>query len=315
MLISIILLIIGFIVLIKGADYFVDGAVDIANHVKVPKMLIGLTIVAFGTSAPEMAVSFSSILNGTSDILIGNVIGSNILNILLILGLSAVIMPLSVKTETVNKELPITLLITTALVILISDIFFNNDLVNMITRSDGIILVLLFSVFLYYLIRMALRSKKKEYDEPKESLLVAIIYTVLGLVAIIIGSQVVVKSATLLAEYFNVSERIISLTIVAFGTSLPELVSSIIAAKKKETDLVIGNIIGSNIFNICLVAGLPVAILGGVNATSFSIVDIIIFILSAFMVFIFACNKGKITRNEGIIMLTTFIIYYTLILI
>ena len=315
MIISIILLIIGFIVLIKGADYFVDGAVDIANHLKISKIIIGLTIVAFGTSAPELAVAFSSIINGTGDILIGNVIGSNILNIMLILGIASLIIPLKVKTETINKELPITLLMTIGLVILISDVLFNNDKINIISRSDGIMLILLFCVFLYYLIKTALRSKSKEYEKPKERKVIAILYIALGLAAIIIGSEVVVKSATTLANHFNISERLISLTIVAFGTSLPELVSSITAAKKKQTDILIGNIIGSNIFNICLVIGLPVSLLGGINASSFSIIDIIFLCLSVVLVFIFTLNKGKLTKNEGIIMLVLFSIYYMLLLI
>ncbi len=315
MIITLIILIVGFVILIKGADYFIDGAVDIANHLKVSKIIIGLTIVAFGTSAPEMAVSFSSIINNTSDILVGNVIGSNILNILLILGISSFIMPLTVKIETVNKELPITLLMTIGLVVLISDSYINHDVTNMISRSDGLMLILLFSIFLYYLIKTALKSKKREYEEPKNKILVAIIYTILGLVAIVVGSEVVVKSATSLARYFKISERIISLTIVAFGTSLPELVSSVIAAKKKESDLVIGNIIGSNIFNICLVIGLPVTLLGGVSAASFSNYDIIFLLLSAFLLFIFSFRKRTIRKKDGIIMLLSFIIYYILIMI
>ena len=233
MLINIILLVVGFVILIKGADFFVDGASSVASNFKVSKMLIGLTIVAFGTSAPEFAVSVKSLLSGSGDIVLGNVIGSNILNILLILGASSMFHALNVKNNTVKKELPITMLITTLFAVLLSDHIFDNKLVNSFTRGDGIVLLLFFSVFLYYLISMSRKKIDVDQDEkPAMSLSKSFIWTIGGIVAIVLGSNAVVDSATYLAKAMGVSERLISLTIIALGTSLPELVTSITATRK-----------------------------------------------------------------------------------
>ena len=196
MLLQIILLIVGFIVLIKGADFFVDGASSTAQNFKVSKMLIGLTIVAFGTSAPEFAVSIKALLSGSGDMVLGNVIGSNILNILLILGVAATIHSLTVKNNTVKKELPITLLITSLFAVLLSDHFFDTSLPNSFTRSDGVVLLLFFLVFIYYLIAMMRRKIDVDEEAPKMSLLKSIVFTILGLVAIVVGSNFVVDSAS-----------------------------------------------------------------------------------------------------------------------
>ena len=210
----IVLLIVGFIILIKGADIFVDGAKSIAGNLKVSKMLIGLTIVAFGTSAPEFAVSVKSLISGSGDIVLGNVIGSNILNILLILGVSSMFHFLNVKNNTVKRELPITLLFTTLFIVLLSDNLLGSG-VNSFTRSDGIVLLLFFLIFIYYLISMA-RNKIGNDEEKYMSIFKSIIYTVLGIVAIVLGSNMVVDSATKLATIIGVSEKLISLT---FGVS------------------------------------------------------------------------------------------------
>lgn len=314
MFLDIILLIMGFIILIKGADIFVDGASSVASNFKLSKMLIGLTIVAFGTSAPEFAVSIKSILSSNSDMLIGNVIGSNILNILLILGLSGCIYPMTIKSRTVRKELPITLMITTLLIVLIGDSFLNGG-VNLITRSDGIVLLLFFLVFVYYLISIMRNKIDNEREEAKYKLVPSILFTVGGIVAIVFGSSIVVDHASAIATYLGVSERMIALTIVAFGTSLPELVTSIIAAKKKENDIAIGNIIGSNIFNIGIVLGLPVAMFGTVNASGFQVWDLLFFFLSALVLFLFSYKNHKLSKLEGIVMLLLFIIYYSVVII
>lgn len=310
MFISIIFLIIGFIVLIKGADYFVDGASSVATNLKVSKMVIALTIVAFGTSAPEFAVSIKSMLSGNGDIVLGNVIGSNIINILLILGVSALVKPLSVKSNTVRKELPLLLMITTLLAIVFSDNAFNNATVNMITRSDGLIILLFFLIFIYYLFSITRNKKDYEESKPQYKLGKSIIVSILGIISIIIGSEIVVRSATEIAQFLGVSERIIGLTIIALGTSLPELVTSVIATKKNEVDLAVGNIIGSNIFNIGIVLALPVVMFGDVVSIGFQPLDIIAVILSAVILFFFAANDGKISRREGFIMLLVFAIYY-----
>lgn len=316
MILNIIFLIVGFIILIKGADIFVDGASAVAGNFKVPKMLIGLTIVAFGTSAPELAVSIKSLLSGSGDMVLGNVIGSNILNILLILGLSAMFHSLAVKNNTVKKELPITLMITTAFAVLLSDSIFTKNLTNSFTRGDGIVLLLFFGVFMYYLISMSKnKTNIEEIDDTNyPSMKKAIFLTLLGLIGIVFGSNFVVESASFIAKTIGISERMISLTIVAIGTSLPELVTSVAATRKGEYDIAIGNVVGSNIFNIGVVIGIPVAILGGISKINFSYIDIVVMILSALFLFLFAHNDHKISKKEGIFFLLAFILYYSYVI-
>lgn len=315
MVLNIILLIIGFVILIKGADLFVDGASNIALNFKVSKMLIGLTIVAFGTSAPEFAVSVKGLLSGSFDIVLGNVIGSNILNILLILGVAAMIHPLVVKSNTVKKELPITLLITVLFSVLLSDNLFDKSMSNNFTRGDGIVLILFFLVFIYYLINLMRNKVEDTTDEKILSLPKSFLYTFIGLVAIILGSNFVVDSASYLAKALGVSERIISLTIIALGTSLPELVTSVMATKKGEYDIAIGNIVGSNIFNIGIVIGLPVTILGGINKIAFSYIDLIVMIVTALMLYLFSKNDYKISKREGLSFLILFVVYYSYVIL
>lgn len=310
MIIQTLLLIGGFIILIKGADIFVDGASATALHFKVSKMLIGLTIVAFGTSAPEFAVSIKSLLSGSGDIVLGNVIGSNILNILLILGISALFHSLHVKNNTVKKELPITLLITSLFAVLLSDHFFDTTLPNSFTRSDGIVLLLFFLVFIYYLISMMRKKIDIGEELPEMSLKKAILFTLLGIVAIVVGSNLVVDSASSIATSLGVSQRMISLTIIALGTSLPELVTSVTATRKGEYDIAIGNVVGSNIFNIGMVIGLPVSLLGGIGVIAFSYIDLIVMFVAALFLFLFSFRDYKISRNEGIAFLLLFVVYY-----
>ena len=285
MILDIIILVIGFIILIKGADLFVDGASGIAGNFKVSKMLIGLTIVAFGTSAPELAVSIKSLLIDSGDIVLGNVIGSNILNILLILGVAALVHPLSVKNNTIKKELPITLMITCAFAVLLTDNLFSNKIANSFPRGDGIVLILFFGVFMYYLISMTRNKIDDDEDTAYPSMKKSILLTIIGLIGIVLGSNFVVDSSSELAKLIGISERMISLTIVALGTSLPELVTSVTATKKGEYDIAIGNIVGSNIFNIGIVIGIPIAVLGGIEYINFSYIDIFVMIASALLLF------------------------------
>ena len=315
MILNLIFLIVGFVVLIKGADLFVDGASGVAGNFKVSKMLIGLTIVAFGTSAPEFAVSVKSLLAGNGDIVLGNVMGSNILNILLILGTSAMFHSLQVKNNTVRKELPITLMITTAFAVLLSDSLFTKNAINSFTRGDGIILVLFFGVFMYYLISMARNKIVDDEEVTYPSMKKSIIFTLIGMAGIVIGSNFAVDGASGLAKIIGISDRMIALTIVALGTSLPELVTSVTATRKGEYDIAIGNVVGSNIFNIGMVVGIPVAILGGIPNINFSYVDIAIMLLAALMLFIFSLKDHKITKREGILFLLTFLIYYSYVII
>ena len=310
MIVYVILLIIGFIVLIKGADIFVDGASSVAGNFKVSKMLIGLTIVAFGTSAPEFAVSVKSLISGSGDMVLGNVIGSNILNILLILGVSSMFHSLKVKDSTVKKELPITLLMTTIFIVLLSDKLFDKGFNNTFTRSDGIVIILFFLVFVYYLIKMARNKIDNNQDEKYMSMKKAILFTILGIAGIIIGSNLVVENASAIARTMGISESMVALTIVALGTSLPELVTSITATRKGEYDIAIGNVVGSNIFNIGMVIGAPIALFGGIQQFSINYIDLITMIISAFLLFIFSYNDRKISKFEGSIFLIMFVTYY-----
>ena len=316
MLKSIGLLVLGFILLIKGADFFVDGASSTAMCFNISKMLVGLTIVAFGTSAPELAVSINSLAHHSTDMLLGNVIGSNIMNILLILGVAAVIRPINIKNNTVKKELPLTMLISTILVVLFLDVKLGDGLMNSISRADAIVILLFFTIFLYYLISLS-KNKIDEKDEekPKFNLFISLFLVALGLTGIIFGSDMVVNNATNIAKILGLSERIIALTIIAFGTSLPELVTTIVSSRKGEQDLLVGNIIGSNIFNICIVLGIPVAIFGSVTPGSFQMLDLIFLVGSAFALFTFSETSRKITKGEGIILLMAFAIYYTLVFV
>ena len=303
------LLIIGFVILIKGANVFVDSASSLARNFKLSTMFIGLTIVAFGTSAPEFAVSVSSLVTKNPDMLLGNVIGSNILNILLIIGCAALVHSLGVKNNTVKKELPIVLLLTALFVVVVCDDLFGLGN-NMFTRQDGIIILLFFLVFIYYLISMMRKKTDENEEKPKYSLIKSIIFTILGILAIILGSSLVVRNASSIASYLGVSQRMISLTIVALGTSLPELVTSLMAVKKGEYDIAIGNVVGSNIFNIGIVLALPVAIFGGINHIVFSYTDLIVLLGSALLLFLFSFNDRKINKYEGVLLLFIFVIYY-----
>lgn len=311
-LFQVILLVVGFVLLIKGADWLVSGASSVASNFKVSKQLIGLTIVAFGTGAPELAVSISSLINGSTDMLLGNVIGSNILNILLLIGIAAMIAPIKINRNTISKELPLLLLISTALVVLFLDTSITGASANLITRSDAIICILFFAIFLYYIINMTRKNKKerKKVEKPQYKLGKSFLFVFLGLIGVVAGSQLVVNSASTIASTIGISDRIIALTVVAFGTSLPELFTTITAAKKGENELLVGNVIGSNIFNICIVLGVPGAIFGTITPESFEAIDIIMLIGSSALLWLVARKGSQITRREGALMLIVFALYY-----
>ena len=314
MIISILLLIVGFVLLIKGADIFVDGASSTALNLKVSKMVIGLTIVAFGTSAPEFAVSIKALLSGSSDIVLGNVVGSNILNILLILGISSLFSSMVVKDNTVKKEIPLTILFSVLLTVLSFDNVFDKNVQNVITRTDGFVILIFFIVFIYYLASIA-KNNKEENEEAPYKIGKSLLFVLIGLVGIVAGSNLVVDNASAIAKALNVSEKMISLTIVAFGTSLPELVTSVQAARKHENDIAIGNIIGSNIFNIGIVIGLPCALIGNINVGTFNYIDMFTMIGAAILLFLLTFKKRKLDKGEGLIMLLIFIVYYGYVII
>ena len=300
------ILIFGFLLLVKGADFFVDGSSKIAKKFGIPELIIGLTIVAMGTSAPETAVSIAAALKGTADISIGNVVGSNILNILIILGLSATIRAIKVGKTTIKYEIPFMIAISALLLLLGLD--------GTIDFKDGIILWLLFIAYLTYLIIMAKKDKQKKEKKSKVILWQAILTTLVGLALIIVGSDISVDAASKIARYAGLSERFIGLTIVALGTSLPELVTSVTAAFKGNNDIAIGNIVGSNIFNILFVIGTSSLILPITFASTFKI-DSLVMIGAALLLFICSLRKQKLDRFSGILMLLSYTLYFILVLI
>lgn len=300
------ILIFGFLLLVKGADFFVDGSSKIAEKFGIPELIIGLTIVAMGTSAPETAVSIAAALKGTADISIGNVVGSNILNILIILGISATIRTIKVGKTTIKYEIPFMIAISALLLLLGLD--------GTIDFKDGIILWLLFIAYLTYLIIMAKKDKQKKEKKSKVILWQAILTTLIGLALIIVGSDISVDAASKIARYAGLSERFIGLTIVALGTSLPELVTSVTAAFKGNNDIAIGNIVGSNIFNILFVIGTSSLILPITFASTFKI-DSLVMIGAALLLFICSLRKQKLDRFSGILMLLSYALYFILVLI
>ena len=312
-----ILLIIGFILLIKGADTFVLGASSIAKFFRISPLIIGLTIVAFGTSAPEAAVSITAAISGNNEMAIANIVGSNIFNLLCVGGVAAIIYPLSVQRSTIIKEFPFAILASVVLIILSYDTKFQGYPQNLLTRADGLILLALFAIFMYYLFDMALSSKEDKIDEPDQkqySLGKSILLSIIGIIGIIIGGQVVVNSASSIALAFGMSENLIGLTIVAIGTSLPEFMTSVVAAKKGESDIAIGNIVGSNLFNILFILGLS-ATIHPIPIQPIVFVDMIIMLIVTILGFILSATKKTVSKGEGIILSLMYLIYMTFIII
>lgn len=307
--IAIALLIVGFVMLTKGADWFVDGSSALAFRLGIPQLVIGLTIVAMGTSAPEAAVSITSALKGNEGITVGNVVGSNIMNILLILGIASVIVPLAVQKSTRMIEIPYMIAIT----VLFGVLGYTGE---MVTRVEGGILWIAFLIYLGYLLWMAKKGKEdNEPDEKQKSLPVQLLMILAGLICIVLGSDFVVDGATEIAKVIGISDRIIGLTIVAFGTSLPELVTSIAAARRGNADIAIGNIVGSNVFNILFVAGTS-ALISPVVFESKFVLDTAVATATAVLLLVCVCNKeGKLKRSGGIIMLAAYAAYFVKLLI
>lgn len=307
---ALILLIVGLVILIFYSDLFVEASSSLSTILKVPKMLIALTIASFGTCAPELAISFNSIRTGNAELTLANVIGSSIVNILLIVGIAAIVKPIKVKTRTIKKEFPILLFITTAFFMLLSDNIFDLKS-NSLDRRDGLVLIGWFLFFIFYIIGLVRKNKNEEEDTPKYNLKKSIILIILSLIAIVISADIVVQNAVLFAEQIGISQKIIAMTIIVIGTSLPELMTTVHAARKGEFDMAVGNIIGTNIFNICIVLGLPVSIYGTISSSSFNIIDISIVLLSAIIFYIFGKSKKELSRREGLLMVLVFIVYYT----
>lgn len=294
------LLVIGFVLLIKGADFFVDGSSAVAKKLRIPSLIIGMTIVAMGTSLPETSVSVSASIAGKNDLSISNAVGSNIFNLMIVAGLCAILCPLPIGKDTLKKDFPFS--IFSAGVLLAMGVISAE-----ITRIDGIILLLLFALFLYMMIRSALKARNSAAfssdDEEIKSLPVwqCAIYIIGGITAIAFGGKMVVESASDIARYFGMSDNLIGMTIVALGTSLPELVTSIVAARKNEMDMALGNVIGSNIFNILFVLGIA-AVISPIGFTSENMIDTAVLISSSLLVLVFCLPKRKLTRWNGVSM-------------
>ena len=299
-LVQILLLAVGFLMLVKGADWFVDGSAGIAKKLGIPQLVIGLTIVAMGTSAPEAAVSINASLKGNSGIAIGNVVGSNILNILIILGISALLSTIAIQRSTMRYEMPYMIFITIVLIIL-------GMTGEYVTRVEGVILWVLFLVYLGYLFRLAKQGADEDdiEDRPVLKLLISMIG---GGVIVVWGSDITVDSATAIAQMIGLSERFIGLTIVALGTSLPELVTSVVAAKKGNADIAIGNIVGSNIFNILFVIG-TAAIIAPVKYDAVFLFDGIIAVLAGVLLWISVLKTKSLRKPWGIVFLACYLAY------
>ena len=309
------LLIIGFVIIIKASDVLVDAASSLAVSFRVPTMLIALTIVAFGTCAPELAISFQSIFSDNGQMALGNVVGSCIVNILLILGVASFINPIKIKNETIKKELPILVIVTIGLVVLMLDSVFS-DKTNMLTRTDGVVLLLLFSLFVYYIISIIRKRRDMEEEATmmKYSKTKSAIYLLLSILFFLFSSDLIVDNSIIIANQLKISQKIITLVVIVIGTSLPELVMTVTAARKGEFEMAIGNIIGTNIFNICVVLGLPIALHGHLPIIGFNSIDMFFVFASSFLLFVFARSEKKLTKLEGIIMFIIFLVYYTYII-
>jgi cation:H+ antiporter len=301
-IIQVVLLIIGFVFLIKGSDFFVDGASSIASLLKIPTIILGLTIVAFGTSAPEAAVSITSSLTGNNAMAVSNVIGSNLFNILMVIGVSALLGDLLMEKSVLNKDLPFLVAIT---ILFAAFILIGWN----ITNIEGIILLIILIAYILYLIRSSKKSADaNKVEKAKLSLPKSIIFIVIGLAGIILGGDLVVNSASDIAMALGMSETLVGLTIVAIGTSLPELVTSLTALKKGENQLVIGNVIGSNIFNILFVLGASSAI-SAIPLDSSLLIDVVFMLAVTILCFIFGKTQEKYDKKEGIILVALFIVY------
>ena len=311
-MLTIILFITGFLFLIKGADLLVDGSASIAKKLKIPSIVIGLTIVAFGTSTPELIVNIFASAQGNSEIAIGNILGSNIANILLILGISAMIYPITAQRNTILKEIPLNLLAIIILGFMANDMLIDGGTFSAITRIDGFVLLSFFVIFLYYTFGII---KSDETTEEKDTIEVfsyfkAILFIFFGLIGLVVGGKWIVDGAVKVAEFFNVSQSLIGLTVIAVGTSLPELATSAIAAFKKQSDIAIGNVVGSNIFNIFWIIGIS-ALIRPLPFNIKSNGDIAMTVFASLVLFfvMFIGKKRVIERWQGVFMFTAYIGY------
>lgn len=319
---AILLLIVGFVLLVKGADFFVDGASNISKYLKIPTLIIGLTVVAFGTSLPEAAVSVTSAIQNVDDVSLGNIVGSNIFNLLLILGISALISPVFVDKQIIKRDLPYSILGALLLVIALYVLHQNNN--PALVRLEGFILLIFFSFYMFITVRSALKEhnldtykngEKEENNKPTLSKSKSTLYVFLGLIGIVLGGILVTDSARKIALALGISEWLVGLTVVSLGTSLPELVTSVIAAIKKENDIAVGNVVGSNIFNIFFVLGLS-SLISPISFTSQVLFDLIFLIVGSMILLTFVFfRKGKLGQIEGGLLTLMYIGYFAYIIL
>ena len=307
--IYLILVSLGFVLLIKGADFLIDGSSSLAYKLNVSQMVIGLTIVAFGTSAPELLVNLFAAVEGNTGISFGNIVGSNIANILLILGIAAIVRPLSTKKNTVWKEIPFTLLAGLVLLVMGNDFFFTGE-ENVISSGDGIILLFFFIIFFVYIFSIAKNDSNSKIEIKVLSNLKITFFIIVGLLGLMVGAKLVVDNAVNIAKLFEISERVIGLTLVALGTSLPELFTSVVAAKKGDVDIAVGNVVGSNIFNVFFIIAIT-AIISPISISNLMNIDLSVLIIASSLLFfsMFTGNKKIIDKWEGIIFLILYFAY------
>lgn len=310
-----ILFFVGFVALIKGADLLVDGASSLAGRLGVSALVIGLTIVAFGTSAPELVVNLLASWQGNTDIAIGNILGSNIVNILLILGISAIFYPLTVQRGTVWKEIPFALLAVVVLAVLANDVAIDGATSSALTRIDGVVLISFFVIFLYYIFGLTRRESANTDSEvasvePQFTMLRSLVMVIIGITGLVVGGKWIVDGAVAFATGFGVSEALIGLTIVAIGTSLPEMATSVVAAYKKNVDIAVGNIIGSNIFNVFWILGVSSLIRPLPFAPALSM-DLLVTVGATLVLFLalFVGKRHTIERSQGVVFVILYVAY------
>lgn len=301
-----VLLLVGFVLLIKGADFFVEGSSSLARILRIPSVIIGLTIVAMGTSAPEASVSINAALAGSNDIAISNVVGSNIFNGLVVVGVCAVLAAFQTNKDILKRDMPLNIFVSAILCLMFLD--------GKLSRTEGILLLAGMVLYLCFMIRSALKSREPGADIQTLSLPVSLLYIVGGLAAVIFGGDLVVDKACIIARSWGVSQNFIGLTIIAVGTSLPELVTSIVATRKGDSSLALGNAIGSNLFNILFILGMS-SVISPLHVLDESVIDCLLLTVSAVILYLFARSKKKMTRLEGAICILLYISYTAYLLI
>ena len=309
MLLNILLIVAGIVMVLKGADLLTKGGADLARRMSVSELVVGLTIVAAGTSAPELFVSLVSALKGTPDLAVGNVVGSNIMNTLVIVGITAMVAPMAIARQTVAKDMPFTVMAAVLLMLVSLDGFHSLNLTgNMIGRLDGVLLLLGFAVFMAYTFRIAKSQKAEPSGQKPAPVWLCLVLMVAGLALLVAGSELFVRYASALAAALGVSESVIGLTIVAGGTSLPELATSVVAARKGQSAMAIGNVIGSNVFNILLILG-TTAVVCPMQIGGITMIDMSMMVASVLLLWLFSYTKLTVARWEGAVLTTAYLAY------